>query len=345
MFLAEIGDKTFILTMISMKELGVCITFFTSCITLCSMHLLASVFGWGVSFVVPAFWTKLVASILFVVIGILMFMYACYDNDPNAFDTCFGKQGQSFTLTTKEPASLEDVDEKLRELEKLAKDVEKAVHDQKEGGDKDKHSSSDSDGHHTSSDEEDGKHHSSDSDDHSDDEHSDSDSSSCNDGRDHDTVHNAPHHIRKQTTMSYAPDLNSLKTVKHSKPDEHGHHDHHKETYMSLKLEGKKLQRFCCCGMSQYVLLPMMLVAGEMCDKTQIVAVSMAPNYGFQSILFCVIGILMFVYACSKIFIECFTNRFWLDIFAGFMFMIFGLYEIIGELVMENSNTWAERKV
>jgi len=145
--------------------------------------------------------------------------------------------------------------------------------------------------------------------------------------------------------MSYAPDLNSLKTVKHSKPDEHGHHDHHKETYMSLKLEGKKLQRFCCCGMSQYVLLPMMLVAGEMCDKTQIVAVSMAPNYGFQSILFCVIGILMFVYACSKIFIECFTNRFWLDIFAGFMFMIFGLYEIIGELVMENSNTWAERKV
>merc|ERR1711957_1147536 len=108
------------------------------------------------------------------------------------------------------------------------------------------------------------------------------------------------------------------------------------------KIEGKKLQRFCCCGMSQYVLLPMMLVAGEMCDKTQILAVSMAPNDGFQSIaiggVFAQFFSVGLACLCSKILIECFTNRFWLDIFAGFMFMIFGLYEIIGELVMENSN-------
>jgi len=338
MFLAEIGDKTFILTMISMKELGVCITFFTSCITLCSMHLLASVFGWGVSFVVPAFWTKLVASILFCVIGILMFVYACYERDPHTVDAHLGKQGQAYTLSHREPAPVE---------EKV---------DQKEGGDKDKDSSSSGSGDSSGSDEEDG--HSNGSGSHSSDSHkSGTDSSSdqsdgngsCHDGRDHDTVHNAPNHIRKQTTMSYAPNLDSLKTVKHSKADEHGHHDHHKERYMSLKIEGKKLQRFCCCGMSQYVLLPMMLVAGEMCDKTQIVAVSMAPNYGFQSIaiggVFAQFFSVGLACLCSKIFIECFTNRFWLDIFAGFMFMIFGLYEIIGELVMENSNTWAERKV
>merc|ERR1740117_2216263 len=143
--------------MISMKELGVCITFFTSCITLCSMHLLASVFGWGVSFVVPAFWTKLVASILFCVIGILMFVYACYERDPHTVDAHLGKQGQAYTLSHREPAPVE---------EKV---------DQKEGGDKDKDSSSSSNG--TSSDEEDG--HSSSKGSHSSDSHrSGTDSSS-----------------------------------------------------------------------------------------------------------------------------------------------------------------------
>lgn len=41
----------------------------------------------------------------------------------------------------------------------------------------------------------------------------------------------------------------------------------------------------------------------------------------------------------------CITTRFWMDLFAGLMFLIFGLYELIGELIMENSNQWSERKV
>jgi len=86
MFLAEIGDKTFILTMISMQELGLCPTFFGAFVTLGSMHLLASTFGWGVSFVVPAFWTKLVCAILFVAVGILMFIMAAYERNTAEVD-------------------------------------------------------------------------------------------------------------------------------------------------------------------------------------------------------------------------------------------------------------------
>jgi putative Ca2+/H+ antiporter (TMEM165/GDT1 family) len=120
-----------------------------------------------------------------------------------------------------------------------------------------------------------------------------------------------------------------------------------------MKLGGRKLQQFCCCGNwcsnSMYILFPLMLIAGEMCDKTQIVAVSMAPNYGFQSIV--VGGIFAQFFSvslacfCAAFIGECIKTRFWLDLFAGLMFLIFGLYELIGELIMENSNQWAERKI
>jgi len=123
------------------------------------------------------------------------------------------------------------------------------------------------------------------------------------------------------------------------------HHDDYKE----MVLTGKKLQNFCCCGASKGVLFVMMLVAGEMCDKTQIIAVTMAPNYGFQSIViggifaqFFSVGLAIF---CAQALGHCIHNRFALDILAGLMFLIFGLYELIGELIMENSSTWAERKV
>lgn len=330
MFLAEIGDKTFILTMVSMQEMGPCPTFFGAFTTLSAMHLLASTLGWGVSFVIPAFWTKLVCAILFVLVGIAMFIMAAYDRNPSEVDAALGKNGQAFTLSHKEP-------------------VQVAPDNQNEGGDKDSDSSSSSN---------------SDSDSNSDgsgsgsgsDKSGSDKSGSGSDESDSDEEHDSSDDeekdkvtIRKQITASYTPNLSSLNTVKITKGDADGIHDHHRDQYQTLKLAGKKLQRFCCCGMHPYVLFPMMLISGEMCDKTQIVAVSMAPNYGFQSIaiggIFAQFFSVGLACLCSKIFNDCFNNRFWLDIFAGIMFLVFGLYEIIGELVMENSNTWAERKV
>lgn len=327
MFLAEIGDKTFILTMVSMQEMGPCPTFFGAFTTLSAMHLLASVLGWGVSFVIPAFWTKLICAILFIVVGIAMFIMAAYDRNPSEVDTALGKNGQAFTLSHKEP-------------------VQVTPDNQNEGGDSD--SSSSSSGSSGSGSE----HHSgSGSDSDTDKKSSGSDSSDTSEHHDSSDDEEKADKvtIRKQITASYTPNLSSLNTVKISKGDADGVHDHHRDQYQTLKLAGKKLQRFCCCGMSPYVLFPMMLISGEMCDKTQIVAVSMAPNYGFQSIaiggIFAQFFSVGLACLCSKVFNDCFNNRFWLDIFAGIMFLVFGLYEIIGEIVMENSNTWAERKV
>ena len=101
MFLAEIGDKTFILTMITYNELGGCATFVTAFVTLCAMHILASTLGWGIAFVIHEFWTKLVCTILFLVIAIVMFIFACYDRHPHSSDAALGKAGHSVTLTTK----------------------------------------------------------------------------------------------------------------------------------------------------------------------------------------------------------------------------------------------------
>lgn len=128
MFLAEIGDKTFIIVMVSYLELGACITFFTGYITLCAMHILASTLGWGISFVVPAFWTKLVATILFIVIAIAMFAMAIKDKHPDTVDTALGKKGHAVTVVVK-PVKENVVDDT-----------------QKEGGDTDK-SDADSDEH------------------------------------------------------------------------------------------------------------------------------------------------------------------------------------------------------
>jgi len=92
-----------------------------------------------------------------------------------------------------------------------------------------------------------------------------------------------------------------------------------------------------------------MLIAAEMLDKTQITAIAMAPSYGFQSIVIAGIFAQFFSVAlacfCSSALGECIKNRFWWDILCALMFLIFGLYELIGEVIMENSDRWAERKV
>lgn len=124
MFLAEIGDKTFILTMVSYQELGACITFITAYVTLSAMHILASTLGWGVAFVIPEFWTKLVATIIFIVVAIGMFIMAFYDRHPNDTNKMLGKDGHSVTVTVKETVKV----------------------DQKEGGDSDSDSGSGSGG-------------------------------------------------------------------------------------------------------------------------------------------------------------------------------------------------------
>ena len=91
-----------------------------------------------------------------------------------------------------------------------------------------------------------------------------------------------------------------------------------------------------------------MLICGEMGDKTQIVGVSLAPNYGFNSI---VIGGVAAQFLntciavlCGALLTNCIgSNIAWMRIFSGVLFIIFGLYEAIGELYLGNSTKWAER--
>jgi putative Ca2+/H+ antiporter (TMEM165/GDT1 family) len=100
LFLAEIGDKTFILIMISYISLGGCQTFVTAYVTLACMHLLASCLGWGIAFVIPAFWTKLCCAIIFILIGIGMIVYQFYMTDPKAIDQAVGRSGHTTGVTT-----------------------------------------------------------------------------------------------------------------------------------------------------------------------------------------------------------------------------------------------------
>jgi len=88
--------------MVSYQELGACITFITAYVTLCAMHILAATLGWGVAFVIPEFWTKLVCTILFIVIAIGMFIMAFYDRHPEDTNKMLGKTGHSVTVTVKE---------------------------------------------------------------------------------------------------------------------------------------------------------------------------------------------------------------------------------------------------
>jgi len=88
--------------MVSYQELGACITFITAYVTLCAMHILAATLGWGVAFVIPEFWTKLIATILFIVIAIGMFVMAFYDRHPDDTNKMLGKTGHSVTVTVKE---------------------------------------------------------------------------------------------------------------------------------------------------------------------------------------------------------------------------------------------------
>jgi len=100
LFLAEIGDKTFILIMISYTLLGGCQTFVMAYVTLGCMHLLASCLGWGIAFVVPAFWTKLCCAIIFICIGIGMLVYQFYMTDPEAINETVGRSGHHTACTT-----------------------------------------------------------------------------------------------------------------------------------------------------------------------------------------------------------------------------------------------------
>jgi len=88
--------------MVSYQELGACITFITAYVTLCAMHILAATLGWGVAFVIPEFWTKLICTILFIVIAIGMFIMAFYDRHPEDTNKMLGKTGHSVTVTVKE---------------------------------------------------------------------------------------------------------------------------------------------------------------------------------------------------------------------------------------------------
>jgi len=129
---------------------------------------------------------------------------------------------------------------------------------------------------------------------------------------------------------------------------------HNHNTHQHHKLGGIKVQQFLCCGDwcsgSPFVLFPIMLIVGEMGDKTQITGVSLAPNYGFNSI---VIGgvVAQFLNSCiavccGAVLTNCIRNsEHWMKIFSGILFIAFGLYEAIGELYLENSVKWAERDI
>jgi len=134
MFLAEIGDKTFILTMIAYHELGACITFITAYVTLCAMHILAATLGWGISYVIPRFWTKLICTIIFLLIAIGMFIFACYRRNADDIDIALGKKGHDVTVTHKQKIEVEREDE-----------VDDAEENQVEGGNNSSESDDDDD--------------------------------------------------------------------------------------------------------------------------------------------------------------------------------------------------------
>lgn len=89
--------------MISYIDLGGCQTFVLAYVTLACMHILASLLGWGVAFVIPAFWTKLVCAIVFILIGIGMLVYAFYMADPKGIDEAFGRSGHKTTTEVSVP--------------------------------------------------------------------------------------------------------------------------------------------------------------------------------------------------------------------------------------------------
>jgi len=111
LFLAEIGDKTFILIMISYLNLGGCQTFVLAYVTLASMHILASLLGWGIAFVIPAFWTKLVCAIVFILIGIGMLVWAFYMSDPSGIDQAIGKRGHATNVNASVPVTVKVAEE------------------------------------------------------------------------------------------------------------------------------------------------------------------------------------------------------------------------------------------
>jgi hypothetical protein len=201
MFLAEIGDKTFIIVMVSYLELGACITFFTGYITLCAMHILASTLGWGISFVVPAFWTKLVATILFIVIAIAMFAMAIKDKHPDTVDTALGKKGHAVTVVVK-PVKENVVDDTQKE----GGDTDKSDSEHEEGSDKD----SDEESHHekskkSSSDDESAHEEKDDSDESDSDEEDSAEESSGSEEFETTAKHLPVATVREPTTIVIAP--------------------------------------------------------------------------------------------------------------------------------------------
>lgn len=130
--------------MISYIDLGGCQTFVLAYVTLACMHILASLLGWGVAFVIPAFWTKLVCAIVFILIGIGMLVYAFYMADPKGIDEAFGRSGHATKVEASVPTTV-----KVAEEADAPADTEKSEnHDaddtKKEGGDKDKSDASES---------------------------------------------------------------------------------------------------------------------------------------------------------------------------------------------------------
>lgn len=78
MFFAELGDKTFLMTMIEVGTgVGAFATLITAVITLCGMHVLASLFGWAISFVVNGWWVKVICTGLFIAIGLITVIVEC----------------------------------------------------------------------------------------------------------------------------------------------------------------------------------------------------------------------------------------------------------------------------
>lgn len=149
MFLAELGDKSFILIMVSYHELGGCATFVIGYITLCACHIGAAALGWGISFVIPAFWTKLICVILFLCIGLGLLIMACYHRNSEDIDKSLGKAGHSFAIVAEESTHQnEDAEAKKSDSESASSSSSEGsdsdeADNQKEGGDESSSSSGD----------------------------------------------------------------------------------------------------------------------------------------------------------------------------------------------------------
>ena len=90
---------------------------------------------------------------------------------------------------------------------------------------------------------------------------------------------------KEQIKRKEAHDLDTLSSSSSSDEEPEGLSY---EKQIQLKCEHNhplKQKKLCCDQTCPYLLFVAVLISGEMCDKTQVIAIAMSPNYGFYAII------------------------------------------------------------